>query len=131
MSVGANSREGAAPRGTAPPEAQPHGEQRFRSGLGPLWLWICHYVVAVARARAPEPRWLKIEERDLDFRLDKDGCPTANWRTWRIAVSSITAVEVEPEGNGERVTLHVRGVKRPIVVCDGSEYVLKQIGLTP
>ena len=71
---------------------------------------------------------LMLEERDLDFPLDHDGCPTVSGKLWLIQTAAITAVEVTPENTrGIVVRIHVHGIKTPVVPCD-SEAVLEALG---
>ncbi len=75
-------------------------------------------------------RWFEIEERDLDFPLDHDGAPHSAMRTWLIPAASITAISVEPQSSrGERIFLHVRGMKRPMPVCKSADYLRAELGL--
>lgn len=74
------------------------------------------------------PRFILVEQRELDFGLDRDGCPHTAGKLWLVPVAAITAVEVESENTrGIIARIHVRGLKTPVVPCD-PEAALEALG---
>jgi hypothetical protein len=61
---------------------------------------------------------LVLDERDLDYPLDGDGCPTATGTQFLVAPGAIKVVKLEPElGRGFRCWVTLAGHPEPIPVC--------------